>query len=71
MFFVIEKLTYVEVAIGIDLDTIATLLIIVEISFVKFPVSLQVNALALSSLAIHLTKVDLVIALYQLQFRTS
>lgn len=71
MFLVIMKLSYVEVAIGVDLNTIATLLVIVEVSFVKLAISLQVNTPALSPLAIHLAEVDLVIALYQLQLGTA
>lgn len=71
MLFVIMKLSYVEIAIRVDLNTIATLLIIVEVSFVKFAIPLQVNTPPLSPLAIHLTEVNLVIALYQLQLGTA
>lgn len=71
MFFVIVKLSYVEVTVGVDLNTIATLLIIVEVSLVELAISLQVNSPALSPLAVHFAEVDLVIAFNELQLGTT
>lgn len=69
MLLVIKEMTQIEVAIGVDLHSLATFLVVIELALVKFPIFLEVDPSALSSLAVHLAKVDLVITLDQLQFR--
>lgn len=70
MFFVIEEVSEVEVAIGGDLCACAALLVVVELALVELAVLLDVDAPSLPLLPLHLSEVDLVVALYQLQPRT-
>lgn len=70
MLFVIKEMPQVEVVIGVDLHTLSTFLVIVELALVKFAITLEVNPPSLSTLAVHLAEVDLVITLDEFQLRT-
>jgi hypothetical protein len=58
----IEKLTQVEVAVGVNLDALAVFLVISEVAFVKASLFGDGNTLALSVLADDLPKIDLPVA---------
>ena len=70
VFFVIEEMADVEVAIGVYLDCCAAFLVVVELAFVKFSISLQVHSLALSAFPIHLSEVYFIIAFDEFELGT-
>jgi hypothetical protein len=67
MLFVIQELSNVEIAIGVDFNSSSTFLVVVELTFVKFTVPLDVNSSSLPLLLVDLAEVDLVVALDQLE----
>lgn len=66
MFFIVLELTNIEVAIGINLNSFAVLLIVVEISLVNLSFLLDIYAFSFSTFALHITKVDLAVGLDKL-----
>lgn len=69
MLFVIKEVSQIEIAVAIDLHAWPALLVVVELAFKELPF-LQIDASSFPPLALHLSEVDLVVTLHQLQSRT-
>lgn len=70
MLLAIQKLPYIQIAIGIDLHAFPILLVAAKIALVQSPIFADRNALPLSLLARYLPKINLAIAFDQLQIFT-
>lgn len=70
MLFIIQKLSNIQIAIWVNLDSLAILLVIIELALVKSAIFLDVNPHPLSFLTIHLSEVDLPIAFDQFELGT-
>lgn len=64
VFFVIKEMSNVEIAVGVYFHPETTLLVIVKLAFVEFTLLVEVDTSSFPLLPIHLSKVNLVIALY-------
>lgn len=67
MFFIIQKLPNVKIAISINLNTIASPLIIEKLAFIEFAFLIDTDSLPIFFLPLNLAKINLTILFDKLQ----